>query len=627
MASTAAAAAVAAAAAGAAAAASASGELSEAVLAREERRAAQEYRWKQDAKIDGREQLAFREAAIVHARKFKLGIGRFRLLADLAELTFDKTSWLYRLPREISLLIVMFVCGEEQGSNFSRMQGVLAKHDLDHSMEENETRVFHVLSRCRPLSAGEIERGDYSSVSGFANLKNLAVHDGKVHRSGNEVAFDHHVFRFTRTLDQRATNDDLRDAFKPYLDAALTRSGIEAPATFIFYGQTGTGKTYSMGAVLDEVAECVAARWRDGTVLEIAACEIIGKNNCHDMLADRKKLKVLSDREGRAHVRGAHKIKFESRPEPELISKVFESVMESRTSIATQENERSSRSHLMIELRFAFDGQESSITLVDLAGSEMNYETAKHDRRLHRQAADINLALMALKRCFQSYYHVEMGASKVDRKVLLPLDQRRKIKRGGKKHVTVSSNVRAPFRACMLTRLLRECFVRERASTVLLCCYSPASSAVTHSINSMDSLQLMKTHLPKATFSDAVRLRDAEADRITRKPVHEWTTEDVKDWVATTRDGKFSHIVLPPNVRGADLVKLSANRFARLFESENLREAREEREGRAWAIGAEQLDLDAPGTRLSQHYDLGREIWSALREHQRDYFDSTLLGK
>lgn len=285
-----------------------------------------------------------------------------------------------------------------------------------------------------------------------------------------------------------------------------------------------------MGAVLAETSEKLALCWKDGgTCLHISAFELLGKNACHDMFANRKKLKVLNDREGRAHVRGAAKIKFESRPQFEELAKVFEVVMRARTSIETQENARSSRSHLIIELRLEnAEGEESLITLVDLAGSEMNYETVKHDRLLHRQAADINLALMSLRRCFQSYYHIERGMTKVKTSVLLPLDQRRKVKRGGKNSVTVSSSVRTPFRSCMLTRLLRECFVREKAATVLLCCFSPASSSVTHTINALDSLQLMKTHLPKATFSDTVAMR--EADHIKLKPVHEWTTEDVKDW-------------------------------------------------------------------------------------------------
>ena len=143
-------------------------------LSREQRRTLQEYRWK-EAEIDGREQLHFREAAIVHRDKFKCGINRFRTLMFLVELTFDEESWMYNLPGEICTLIVEFVCGPKQAVNFASLHDTLETHGLDQKMEENETRKFEVLSRCRPLSASERERGDYECVTEFGNKKNLAV--------------------------------------------------------------------------------------------------------------------------------------------------------------------------------------------------------------------------------------------------------------------------------------------------------------------------------------------------------------------------------------------------------------------------------------------------------------------
>jgi hypothetical protein len=44
------------------------------------------------------------------------------------------------------------------------------------------------------------------------------------------------------------------------------------------------------------------------------------------------------------------------------------------------------------------------ITLVDLAGSERNYETTQMTAAQHKESADINVALMALKDCFRAYH-------------------------------------------------------------------------------------------------------------------------------------------------------------------------------------------------------------------------------
>jgi len=50
------------------------------------------------------------------------------------------------------------------------------------------------------------------------------------------------------------------------------------------------------------------------------------------------------------------------------------------------------------------------ITLVDLAGSERNYETIQMTAAQHRESAEINFALMALKDCFRAYHMQQVTA-------------------------------------------------------------------------------------------------------------------------------------------------------------------------------------------------------------------------
>merc|ERR1719197_982286 len=45
------------------------------------------------------------------------------------------------------------------------------------------------------------------------------------------------------------------------------------------------------------------------------------------------------------------------------------------------------------------------LLLVDLAGSERNYETVKMTPAMHRESAQINTALMALKDCFRALHN------------------------------------------------------------------------------------------------------------------------------------------------------------------------------------------------------------------------------
>jgi hypothetical protein len=121
--------------------------------------------------------------------------------------------------------------------------------------------------------------------------------------------------------------------------------------------------------------------------------------------------------------------------------KLLESALQLRSIEVTERNPISSRSHAVCCIRFLQDddddgnkgnskentsdnGQEritsdvnetfvpgGQITLVDLAGSERNYETIKMTAAQHRESAEINFALMALKDCFRASY-LNYSASK-----------------------------------------------------------------------------------------------------------------------------------------------------------------------------------------------------------------------
>jgi len=61
------------------------------------------------------------------------------------------------------------------------------------------------------------------------------------------------------------------------------------------------------------------------------------------------------------------------------------------------------------------------VTLVDLAGSERNYETIQMTAAQHRESADINFALMALKDCFRAY-HMQLLTKSKSKNVVVDID-------------------------------------------------------------------------------------------------------------------------------------------------------------------------------------------------------------
>ena len=73
-------------------------------------------------------------------------------------------------------------------------------------------------------------------------------------------------------------------------------------STVICYGQTGTGKTYTMVGMLERVA-----RDLEGLSVEVVFFEIHGKK-CYDLLSHRKEVHLRADASDAVHVRGAKQV-------------------------------------------------------------------------------------------------------------------------------------------------------------------------------------------------------------------------------------------------------------------------------------------------------------------------------
>merc|ERR1712205_269798 len=87
-------------------------------------------------------------------------------------------------------------------------------------------------------------------------------------------------------------------------------------------------------------------------------------------------------------------------------------------------------------------------------------------------------------------------------------------------------------------------------------------------------------------------------------PVHDWSAQQVAQWLQVADGGRFGHVVLPPGLDGAGLLRLGVLRLSQLFEG-SLREGRGEGEGAAW-------NLDT----LNRADSIGRQLFDALRAEQ-----------
>uniref|UniRef100_A0A0G4I1E1 Kinesin-like protein n=1 Tax=Chromera velia CCMP2878 TaxID=1169474 RepID=A0A0G4I1E1_9ALVE len=329
-----------------------------------------------------------------------------------------------------------------------------------------------------------------------------------------------------------------------------------------------------------------------------------------------------SQREGK----GGGEEEEESREGLRCVEDAVRGALALRRSAPTERNPMSSRSHAIFELRLLEsikhaedkerekekEGQPEerrererrtlgTLRLVDLAGSERNYETHGMTAAEHRRFAEINASLMALKECFRAMAVRPSPPPQAQAQVQRE-SEKTSTKRGGgdgKQSKRTPHSKRIPFRSSSLTQVLRSCFEEENHQTVIVATLSPTATDLIHTCNSLNHVTQMSSELSSRRSEVRVELPllslTSKGNDVDRRPMREWTPEEVTLWVRSVRGGRFASLELPPALNGKALSRLSPTNFVQLFETAQLRAARAEKEGAAWNEAAFSLSADQPG--------------------------------
>ncbi|KAM0902479.1 hypothetical protein ACQ4PT_019263 [Festuca glaucescens] len=282
-------------------------------------------------------------------------------------------------------------------------QGMLDLKDPDDPMREmarqglEELENMPVFCRCHPLSKVETSSG-YKCVVDFdgANDGDIGIMNGAKK-----------TFKFDRVYTPK---DDQAEV---YADASpLVTSVLDGYNVCIFaYGQTGTGKTFTMEGTdrnrgvnyrtLEELFK-IAEERKDSVTYNISVSVLeVYNEQIRDLLAtspSSKKLEIKQASEGSHHVPGIVEAKVENISE---VWDVLQTGSNSRAVGSNNVNEHSSRSHcmlcIMVRAKNLINGDctRSKLWLVDLAGSERLVKTDAQGDRL-KEAQNINRSLSAL---------------------------------------------------------------------------------------------------------------------------------------------------------------------------------------------------------------------------------------
>ncbi|XP_014215854.1 kinesin-like protein KIF3B [Copidosoma floridanum] len=260
-----------------------------------------------------------------------------------------------------------------------------------------------VVVRCRPMDDKEIARNCTRVVEMFPSRGAVEIRNPRDDPSKNSVK----VFSFDSVYDWTSTQQEIyEETVRPLVISVL--DGFNG--TIFAYGQTGTGKTYTMeGSKADVDNRGVIPRSFDQIFTHI------GRSQNIQYLVRASYLEIYQE-EIRDLLSPDQSLRFELKEKPDTgifvkdlssavcknaneIQQLMKTGNQNRTIGATNMNEHSSRSHaifiITIEMGDSYGIRVGRLNLVDLAGSERQSKTGASGERL-KEASKINLSLSAL---------------------------------------------------------------------------------------------------------------------------------------------------------------------------------------------------------------------------------------
>lgn len=274
--------------------------------------------------------------------------------------------------------------------------------------KSKSSETVKVVVRCRPMNEKERAANFERVVSMDVKLGQIIVRNPR----GGSSHEHPKVFTFDSVYDWNSRQIDLYDeTFRPLVDSVL----LGFNGTIFAYGQTGTGKTFTMEGVRNDPEKrgvipnsfehifTHISRSQNQQYLVRASYLEIYQEEIRDLLAkDQSRRLELKERpDTGVYVKDLSSFVTKSVREIEHVMNVGN---QNRSVGATNMNEHSSRSHAIFVItiecsELGLDGENhirvGKLNLVDLAGSERQTKTGAQGERL-KEATKINLSLSAL---------------------------------------------------------------------------------------------------------------------------------------------------------------------------------------------------------------------------------------
>jgi hypothetical protein len=383
---------------------------------------------------------------------------------------------------------------------------------LQHSSSSSPSSNVRVVARIRPLAQYEIENGSKQIVRSLPSLladqrQSLEMPAEPEVLEVQPAGAEKRWFELDAVLDGNSTQQQVYCKSGAY--QAVTQDIFKGfNCTILAYGQTGAGKTFTMGTAAgsstvnemdgiipracNDLFDQIQARCDGHAQVELSYLEIYNEE-IRDLMHNESEdghveLKIRETLNGEVYVSG-----LSSRPvaSPEEIGKYMDEASKRRVVASTKMNAVSSRSHAICVLRIQGVLEDSTkfsakLTLVDLAGSERIKKTQASGKRA-AEGININKGLFVLGQVVSALS-----------------ETRPKYKR------------KPPYRDSKLTRLLQDS-LGGNSRTIMVACVSPADFNLDETVNTLRYATSARNIKNTATRNVIKSLSPEEAAKLQRE--------------------------------------------------------------------------------------------------------------
>jgi kinesin family protein 2/24 len=319
-----------------------------------------------------------------------------------------------------------------------------------------------VCIRKKPLSQAEIDNKEVDVISVPTHYE-VVLNTVKYELDLTKYLQKKH-FRFDYAFQETRQNDFIYKHTAKPLIKTIFEGGT---AACIAYGQAGSGKTHTMAGcsapvpekglyemVVEDIFRLRKKHKYKSLNLEISASFFeIYCDKVFDLLADTHgSIQIREDRHNKVEMVGLTEKNVNSVDE---LLELINQGNTTRTSVNTETDYRSSRSHAVLQIilrRDGIKGIHGKYILVDLAASERGADTPFDRYQTSSESAFINRSLLSLKWCMRALS---------------------------------TTRTRIPFRDCKLAHVFKDVFSQKNSKVCLIAMVNAGMNSYQYSLNTM----------------------------------------------------------------------------------------------------------------------------------------------